>query len=91
MRRPVSEDSVGVITALGPWEFFAYSWDPAVKQLKAVAMNRVVKAAAGLPMRNPLGLPVTLQSDLSRPLQPATGEPARDQWSGELIPGVTEP
>lgn len=90
MRRKVSEDAVGVVNAVGPWEFFAYSWEPAVKGLKAVAMNRQVKAAAGQPMRNPLGLPIVLP-DGTRPNQPATGEPARDQWTGELIPGMVEP
>lgn len=90
MRRQVTEDVPGVVTPIGDWRFHCYVGDPAIKGLKAVALNRSVQAAAGQPMRNPLGLPIVLP-DGTRPNQPASGEPARDQWSGELVPGQVEP
>ncbi len=88
--RQVYETAPGVLGTPGPWTYFGQVWEAKVRDLNAVALNRTVAATAGLPMRNPLGLPIVLP-DGTRPLQPATGQPARDPWTGELIPGQTQP
>ena len=87
--REVIEHTVGADPTLGPWQFYASTGDPKVSTLRAVNLNRQTAAAAGLPMRNPLGLPIVF-ADGTRPLQPASGEPARDQWTGQLT-GETQP
>lgn len=48
----------------------------------------VVVTEAGQPMRTPTGHPIFV--DGTRPNQPATGQPARDPWTGELT-GGTQP
>lgn len=88
--REVVEHTPGQEPTVGAWKFWGYIWEPRVQLLRAVALNRQVAAAAGQPMRNPLGLPVILQSDGTRPLQPASGEPARHPYTGELT-GELEP
>jgi hypothetical protein len=83
MRIQVVELTPGVATQVGDWEFYAYIWDPKIRTLNAVLLNRNVNVAAGTPLRNPLGLPVLRQSDLVQPNQPGSGEPALDQYTGE--------
>lgn len=87
--REVREVSPGVLGTPGSWVYFGQVWEPKVQALNAAVLNRQTAAAAGNPMRNPLGLPVVLP-DGTRPTQPLQGEPARDPWTGELT-GGTQP
>lgn len=87
--REVIEIEPGVFAPPGPWVFATYSWTAEFAKYKAVAVNRFAKAPAGNPMRTPLGTPLVMQ-DGTRPTQPATGEPARDPWTGVLT-GEVEP
>lgn len=57
--------------------------------------NVEASAAAGQPMVDPVGLPIFQDLDgdgkqPTQPVQPASGEPARDPWTGELT-GETQP
>jgi hypothetical protein len=81
--REVIEHTVGQAPTLGPWQFYASTGDPKVATLRAVNLNRQTASAPGQPMRNPLGLPIVF-ADGTRPLQPGSGEQARDQWTGQL-------
>jgi len=85
--REVTEHTVGQPPALGTWVFYASTGDPKIAQLRGVNLNRQAAAAPGQPMRNPLGMPIVFQ-DGTRPTQPAPGEPARDQWTGQLTGGT---
>ena len=85
--REVVEHTVGQPPALGTWVFYASTGDPKIAQLRGVNLNRQAAAAPGQPMRNPLGMPIVFQ-DGTRPTQPAPGEPARDQWTGQLTGGT---
>lgn len=87
--REVVEHTVGQPPTLGTWVFYASTGDPKIAGLRAVNLNRQTAAAAGQPMRMPIGLLIVLQ-DGTRPTQPASGEPARDQWTGQLT-GETQP
>lgn len=87
-RCQVIETAPGTFT-YGPWQFFGYIHEEKVKSLNALNPNRVAKAAAGQPMINPHGWPIIL-ADGTQPNQPASGEPARDEWTGALT-GETEP
>lgn len=66
--------------------------------LEPVRFNPEVEAvaAAGQPMVDRVGLPLFIDEDgdgkaATRPNQPASGAPARDQWTGALIPGQLQP
>ena len=85
--REVIEHTVGQAPTVGSWQFYASIGDPKIAQLRGVNLNRQTSAAPGQPMRNPLGLPIVF-ADGTRPLQPASGEPARDQWTGQLTGGT---
>jgi hypothetical protein len=87
--REVIEHTVGQAPTVGSWQFYASIGDPKIAQLRGVNLNRQAASAPGQPMRNPLGLPIVF-ADGQRPLQPASGEPARDQWTGQLT-GETQP
>lgn len=82
--REVTEHTVGQPPAVGSWQFYASTGDPKIAQLRGVNLNRQASAAAGWPMRTPAGTPIVF-ADGTRPLQPASGEPARDQWTGQLV------
>lgn len=81
-RRQVIETAPNVFT-YGPWVFYGYQNEAKVKGLNALNPNRVVQVAAGQAMKNPHGWLIYLP-DGTQPLQPASGELARDEWTGEL-------
>jgi len=87
--REVIEHTDGQPPTVGSWQFYATIGVPKNAQLRGVNLNRQTSAAPGQPMRNPLGLPIVF-ADGTRPLQPASGEPARDQYTGQLT-GETQP
>lgn len=69
-----------------------WSWFGTAETLRGAVRWRAVPAVvtvAGQPMRTPTGHPIFLP-DGTRPLQPASGEPARDPWTGQLT-GETQP
>lgn len=84
--RPIrmGEDAPTEAVEIGTWTWFG----PAKFLEGAVRLREVplVVTAAGLPMRNPLGMPIRLP-DGTRPVMPASGQQARHRWSGELIFG----
>jgi hypothetical protein len=82
--REVTEHTVGQPPAVGSWAFYASIGDPKIQGLRAVNLNRQAASAPGQPMRTPAGTPIVF-ADGTRPLQPASGEPARDQWTGQLV------
>jgi hypothetical protein len=86
--REVYETAPGVLGTPGSWVYFGQTWDATIKDLNAVVLNRQAKAAAGAPMINPLGLPIIDPSTGTRPTQPASGQPSRDPWTGELDGGT---
>ena len=85
--REVIEHTVGQPPTLGSWQFYASTGDPKISNLRAVNLNRQSASAPGTPMRMPTGLPIVFP-DGTRPLQPAPGEPERDQWTGQLTGGT---
>ena len=81
--RPVTPTGDEAADPVGGWRFWRHSWDGATDALRMRVVPPVV-TAAGSPMRNPLGEPVMMR-DGTRPNQPASGEQARDPWSGQLV------
>ena len=64
-----------------------WSWFGTAETLRGAVRWRAVPAvvtAAGQPMRTPTGHPIFFP-DGTRPLTPASGQQARDAWSGELL------
>lgn len=68
------------------WRYWRASWEGAEDTVR-MRLVPSITVAAGLPMRTPVGEPIIF-ADGTRPLQPASGEPARDQWTGQLTGGV---
>lgn len=88
MRRPVSGWNGTDWTVRGQWQGIS----PALfAEREPVRFNPDLEAAAvaGQPMVDRVGLPLYVDDDgdgkvPTRPNRPASGEPARDPWSGQL-------
>jgi len=87
--RTAKEASPGVVepAGFGSWVYWCQSDSEEFKKANPVQLNRQAPSVAGQPMRTRYGTPVVLP-DGTTPLQPASGQPSRDEWSGELDGGT---